>query len=65
MHRNDQCERCGKYLFGPAEAHLRAERDRLREAFYHAWSLRPMLGAMWDGESDPLELTLRHMEESA
>lgn len=62
VNRNDQCHRCGKYLYGPAEANLRAENNRLREAFYHAWSLRQMLGAKWDGESDPLELTFQDME---
>lgn len=41
---------------------LRAENERLRDAFYFAWSLRPMLGKTWDGESDPLALVMAAMD---
>ena len=53
-------------LFDSAAAALReleAERDRLLEAFYFAWSRRPLLGKQWDGESDPLPLVLAAMDE--
>jgi hypothetical protein len=44
---------------------LRAENLELRAVFDFAWRLRPMLGAKWDGESDPLELALRELRDEA
>lgn len=35
MNRNDQCQRCGKYLYGPAEANLRAKNEELLDALRH------------------------------
>jgi hypothetical protein len=46
-------------------ARLRAENLELRVVFDFAWRLRPMLGAKWDGESDPLELALRELRDEA
>ena len=58
---------CHRAILAAAPEPPADERDaeivRLREAFYFAWYMRPFCGKQWDGETDPLPLVLRLMDE--